>query len=656
MSGSDRRQYLSATEISQDLLDACHDNLEIALEMICEIESPGGVIRLSDRNKYVGGNFYEARMKFPVISRTAGEWLSGEIQFQTAELELSNVDGKFNSYLPGGADFEGWVGRSVVIRLGLGKTEASYRTIFSGKVTEVGGFKRSTKTIRLTARDDYDFLNDNLPKTVFTVAAYPDIEEANQGKPIPIIYGDWTTSLDPDKACVPAFVLNGNKATVTGDPRDAVELKVASHALLSFERGHVYLQRGDSVWQVAEAQVQDVNLVEASFKVAQGGSWLTDSSGSSTAYQFEQGDNFFVRVKGKDLGLFSENIVSQAKDLLQSWQPQTAAQFDANWEVFRDKASPEESAVSLIKSRIWLGDQIPRLQYVLSLLEQVRLEAFIDRDRKIKLNSLHLDDFVNAPAIIPSSLLVTATFSEGVSGFSQGDISSTNAVISDFERLAAGSYRFRLRGQEPGLVTVRIPAGMSQDSSGNQNQASNQLSFSKADSSFVIKNWDVVRGSFELSISDEKNAFNRGQAAFDFRPNRGENAKLSPVYRNQAAITQQRKSVAKKVVFPNLFDAATVSRQFKEILKLSSSGFEIVSCALTWRAMLLDIGDFVRLNVKIGSTQFDDVPCMIRDIGYDPEGFKVVVKMWSLQMVPFGTWQPGYDGTVGGTAAVITEE
>lgn len=572
MSGSDRRKYLTAAAIDQDLLDWCHDNLEIRLEMICEIESPDGTIRLSDRNKYVGEHFYEARMRFPVITRTAGEWLSGEIQFQVAEIELSNVDGKFNSYLPGGSNFEGWVGRSVSVKLGLGETASTYKTIFSGKVTEVGGFKRTTKTIRLTARDDYDFLNDNLPKTVFSVAAYPDIEEANQGKPIPVIYGDWTTGLDPDKAAVPAYVLNGNNASVTASPWANVQLRVASHALKAFETAHVYLQRSDAVYQVDSGKIKNLSLATATFELEQGGSWLKDSAGAGISYEFQQGDTFFVRVKGKDLGAYSDNLVAQAKDLLQAFDPQVTATFHANWETFRDKASPAESAVSLVKSRVWIGEQIPRLQYVLSMLEQVRLEAFIDRDRKIKLLPLHTDSFSNDPSI------------------------------------------------------------------------------------FQIKNWDVVRGSFELSISDEKNSFNRGQAAFDYRPNRNENAKLSPVFRNAAAITQQRKSVAKKVVFPNLYIESDVSNQFKEILKLSSSGFEIVTCSLTWRAMLLDIGDFVRLNVKIGSTQFEEVPCMIRDIGYDPEGLKVVVKMWSLQMVPFGSYLPNYDGTVGGQAAVITAE
>jgi hypothetical protein len=579
MSGSDRRKYLSATTINQALLDDCHDNLEIRLEMICDIEAPdGSFIRVSDRNKYVGGVFYEARMKFPTIGRTVGEWLVGDIQFSSLSVDLSNVDGKFNKYLPGGNAFSGWIGRSVTVKLGLAEAAASYKTIFSGKVTEVGGIKRTTKTINLTARDDYDFLNDNLPTEVFSVAAgkYPEIEEAYQQKPIPIIYGDWTTSLDPDDAAVFAYPVNGNAFNVA-DPlgtRLPVKLKIASHALKEIQADHVYLSRGDIATVIPSNQIQNLSLSAASLEVKQGGTWLFESDGTTPlAYAFERGDIFLVRVKGKDLGAYQDNPVAQAQDLLTAFNPPAATTFHANWSAFKTKSDPTypESSILNIKSRIWIGEFTPRLQYALSLLEQVRLEAFIDRDRSLKINSLQLDSWTDSP------------------------------------------------------------------------------------SAFSIKNWDVVKGSLEPGM-DERNYFNRGQGAFDFRPNRNENAKLSAVLKNQPAIAQAKKSVAKKVVFPNLYDPTDVSRQFKEILKLSSSGFEHVACSLTWRSMLLEIGQFVRLNVAVGSTIFEDVPCMIREIGYDPEGFKAIVKMWSLQMVPFGTYQPGLQGTVGGSGAAITEE
>ena len=116
------------------------------------------------------------------------------------------------------------------------------------------------------------------------------------------------------------------------------------------------------------------------------------------------------------------------------------------------------------------------------------------------------------------------------------------------------------------------------------------------------------------------------------------------------------KEISKRIVFPNLYEESVVVLQLKEILKLSSSIPEIFTCELTWRAILQDIGDFVMIDVKIGSSVFEKVRAMIRDIGYDPQGLKVVTKMWSTMMVPFPGYTPGYTGTVGGYTAAIVQE
>ena len=68
-----------------------------------------------------------------------------------------------------------------------------------------------------------------------------------------------------------------------------------------------------------------------------------------------------------------------------------------------------------------------------------------------------------------------------------------------------------------------------------------------------------------------------------------------------------------------------------------------------------DIGNFIRFNVNIGSANFDDVRCMIRELGYTSQG-RVPLKIWSLQMTPYPGYEPGNAGTVGGYNAEITEE
>jgi hypothetical protein len=71
---------------------------------------------------------------------------------------------------------------------------------------------------------------------------------------------------------------------------------------------------------------------------------------------------------------------------------------------------------------------------------------------------------------------------------------------------------------------------------------------------------------------------------------------------------------------------------------------------------LKDIGNWILLDVEIGSSTFSGVPCQIRDISYSPNGLKLPMRIWSFAMLPFGTWNPGYTGIVGGQSATIIAE
>lgn len=656
MSNSDRRSYLTATVLNQAFLDACQDNLETRLEMILEIETPTGFIYASDRNKYVGSRFYEALLNFPLIGRTVGEWLSNELQFSTLTLELSNVDGRFNTFLQGGADFDGWVGKSVVVKVGLAEQASTYTTIFRGQVTDVGGFKRSVETVTIIARDDYDRMNVQFPRTVFKHEDFTKIEDKNIGKVIPIIYGDWTTDTDPSPASVPAYVVNGKDAlvdfkerlfTVTSpaspavfsatdhnfDDNDPVQLttngslptplltgvdyyikastddtfqlsltpggaaintlgaqsgqhkvkaaptatrrnlkfRISENDLESFDSASVYLKRGEVYNLAPQADIVNIGAGNKTFELVQdsGTSWV-DNGTALEEYLFDAGDEFLVKVTGKNLGAYDNNIVEQARDVLITYGGLLSGDFDSNWNTYRDKASPSQSAISSFKSRIWLQEPQSALTFALSLLEQVRLEAFVDRNLKFKINSLHFEDWVAAPT-------------------------------------------------------------------------------------FTIKNWDVGEKTFKTSI-DDRNNFNRAQGVYNLLPDRNENARATPIFRNSAAISQAGKEISKKVVFPNLYQDTVVQDQLAEILKLASSTLETLEMSLTWRALLKDIGEFVKMDVKIGSSIFDEIPCMIREIGYDPQGLKIPVKLWSFQMVPFPGYSPGYSGIVGGSTATIAAE
>jgi len=580
MGTSDRREYLTAMTLDQALLDRMQDALDFGLEVVADIQTPDGFMRVSDRNKYVGSTFYEALAEFPTVKRTLGEWLNPGLEFSTVEIGISNVDGRFNKYLAGGASFAGWLGKTVVVRLGLRDVASTYFPIFSGVVTDGGGFQRDKTKLTLVARDQFDGVNKQYPSTAVTLAVFPDIEDGLVNTVVPVVYGDYTVEVNASGAGIPAIPVNGADANVLAGTTD-LQLLISENDNRDFKTDLVYVQRSDKFFLFLSAAVTGVTA-NRSFSIVQGGlvtavviDEVTGAPGTEdVTYQYQQGDKFWVQVKGKDLGAgLSDNAVAIAKDILLTYGGVSVGALDANWTTYQNKAAPAQSAIASHKARSWRQDPESVLVEVLQLLEQVRLEAFVDANLKFKIRSLHFEDF---PAV------------------------------------------------------AAIP--------------------------YTVRNWDVEQGTFNPKL-DDRNVWNRAKADYNFDPVINANAKQTATFKNAAAIAQAAgKAISKKPVFPNLYEDATVVLHLKEMLKLASAYTEFVDVVLTPRSVKKDLGEFVTINVQIGSTIFTDVPAMIREIGYDPKGLRVPVKLWSFQMIPYDSYSPTYAGIVGGSTAIITQE
>lgn len=583
MGTSDRRPYESATVLDQDLLDQSQDSLSQRLEMVVEISHPNRTLNLSDRSKFIGTTYYSPRVQFPTITKTIGEWLSGETEFSSLEIEVNNSDGSFNDLLPGGANYESFIGISVTVKVGLAEISASYSEIFIGEVTDVAGFERGTKTFKLVCRNQFEKVNVTIPQQTLIEDDWPDIEDEFIGLGAPVIYGDWGTNLRAEAPMVPAYPVNGNDPLVNGslDPVDPgagdnpVTLVISGVPLKSVDLSSVHVRRGDQYYNFDSS---DVAVVPASdnqvIEVTQKNLMIEGSP-----YIYASGDEFYLRCVGVDLtdGTdYTTNIVEQARDVLQRFGGLIPGDFHPNWDVFRDKSGSATVAdnISLIKSRIWVQESTEAVQLVNSLLDQVRLRMFVNRSNLFELNSLHFENFDAAPT-------------------------------------------------------------------------------------FEIKNGDVGRGSFSPK-TDERNNWNRAKADFNFNPASGENLQGTSFFKNSAAIASAGREISKIVVFPNLYIQADVEGQVQEMLKLASSFSEQIDIVLSSRALLKDLGDFVKLKVNIGSVNFEDVSVtpvgMITQIGYDPKGLALPVKVWSFQMVPFPGYSPGLSGITGGSTATITKE
>lgn len=410
MATVDRRPYLTAMVLDQALLDQMADNCEFALEMVADVDAkvsyplgvyvPVEVLRVSDRNKYVGSTFYKARCELPVIKKTLGEWLAPAIEFSTLELPISNVLGDLNRFLQGGADYTGWVGHAVAVKLGIRDIGATFTTIYKGRVTDIGGLARDRMKITVRTRDDMDRLNKNFPNTALTQATFPDLEDDRVGTILPVIYGDFTVAplqlkADPPNApilaaSVPAFPVNGKHANVL-DGSANIRLLISENINSYFDDANVWVKRGEVFEAVPSADIVSV-VDNRDFQIVQGFAYGPDAD----PYVYETGDEFYVRVKGPDLGAYDDNIVEQARDILKTYGGAVTGDFASSWDTYRDRTVSPGNIFS-IKSRVWLQEPETAVTYALSMLEQVRLEMCVDRDLKLAIRALWFEDFVSAP-------------------------------------------------------------------------------------------------------------------------------------------------------------------------------------------------------------------------------------------------------------------
>ena len=79
-----------------------------------------------------------------------------------------------------------------------------------------------------------------------------------------------------------------------------------------------------------------------------------------------------------------------------------------------------------------------------------------------------------SPAIAPYT--ATITFSESVNGFTQGDITATNATLSNFQTTDNITYTVLVTPTTDGAVTLQVPASVAVNVGNNPNTASNVLS------------------------------------------------------------------------------------------------------------------------------------------------------------------------------------
>ena len=641
MSGKNRRPWKTATSITQPLLDYCQDNLLNGMEAIIEITAPdGSIIRASDRNKYVGEHFYEALTNFPNVKRTVGDWLGNGLVFSEIDLEISNVDGRFNKFLPSGESFGTWINRRVVLKIGIGDKSESYSTIFSGQITKEGGFSRSTKSITIKARNDFERLNEQFPKEIFTDTTHPDAEESLWGKVLPIVYGDWTKDVTAFSASLPALCVNGANIFVNSEQL-AVDIISDDGAALFIAKLH-RLNDGDHVR-------------------------LTTTNDNKTM----QGD-YYVRFSTDDsfrLAHTPSGTVIPVGGLAQDYsvsKPNHVAYRNVSFVVSENDLDFFGDLYLLRQDYYY---KIPRELITLSSGKNNFTLKQNDTDFKINSEKWTYNKSDKFFVLAKGKNLGGTGFDGNLVSIAKDILKTYGGILESYFDSKWETYRAsstdrlgRSYISEPYNVIEYCIQLLEQIMlepfvTRSLNLSLNSLRFSDWTFSPEKKmtNWDIEKDSFQIKI-DDRNNFNRARAVYNYLPDMDENNFSTEYFKNQAAIDQQGSIETKALTFPNLQKREDAEHFLKETLKIASGFREVVTCTVTPRLFLTEIGQMLSMYVDIASIHLDGVPAMIREISYNTSELKIELTLWAFTMIPFGDWTPNFYGTVGGQSAIITND
>lgn len=364
-------------------------------------------LRFADRPKYVGNNFYEGRATFPTVMRTIGDPQAPSIQFSQFEVVLGNMDGFYNAYLDGGDSYFSFIGARLVVQVGLRDVSGSFISVFDGFVPENDGFEMGRETITIRATDRFNDLNRRSPLPYVNTTDFPSAPADVVGKIIPLVLGDWeagfnvtsTGTIDIDDGvsavAVRTFSPSGFYGGVVGYYVGGGYFVFSIGTYTPDTIAACYVKRGD---KLLECNFNATPQNTAGYWSAQVTS-LEAVDTSNVTYVYQNGDVAVISVKVPyAVGEYS-NIIDIAKELLFTLADREAADLNEDsWDDLAAKSTPAQSDFTTLKGRAWIGDEKESvLGIVLGVLEQVRVEMFIDGDGLIKVQALHPEDFP-APA------------------------------------------------------------------------------------------------------------------------------------------------------------------------------------------------------------------------------------------------------------------
>jgi hypothetical protein len=215
---------------------------------LAEVYLDGTTLRYADEDLSIrlwptAGAFYEGRLpQSAVLVRDLGSFLEPKEVVSTYNMVIDNADSQVSPLL----STYTWANRPVRVYIGEGRDKANYSEIYRGNVAFPNGITRDQKSVQVTVVDSrlryrkyippmetrfYDSTADSRPGT-----PYPKIELRNKAKPIPIVFGNWSSAAGSG-ASIPCICIDTNVTAAPYTPASEVKkFKIAGHRIKSIDK------------------------------------------------------------------------------------------------------------------------------------------------------------------------------------------------------------------------------------------------------------------------------------------------------------------------------------------------------------------------------------------------------------------------------------
>lgn len=280
---------------------------------------PGGywpITEMGTGAARVGNDVYDPiLLSIGEINEAFPKEFQSRFPLPTLTLEIADTDGTYQQYLE---DYNFCAYRQVEIFIWEPGTtfDADSNKIFQGYIEWPGGVEidNARQTISLRVSDYRTRWSNKIPSEtmekdglddLLDLPEEYDLPEENEGKYIPLLYGDFTSELSSSGNGAEAFVVDTGQRELTDVDPILLVAKPAERLLYIGEKVHIIRQAAlDQSDKYTSADAVNLSLTNGTFQL-DADTW----SGSGGQYSYQEGDRFFIEAMGEAYQSCSDHLL-----------------------------------------------------------------------------------------------------------------------------------------------------------------------------------------------------------------------------------------------------------------------------------------------------------------------------------------------------------